>query len=134
MSTWREELHEILNNPPQPGDILMAVGGEPARLDVEENEGKSPFIYGQAYVPSIQGCQLGWFLHPASSNRYYGMKCILLPKARQEVIRRLGPNSQLSIKSLKVVRLSKTNTSLLCDVHEWCEEEVTEQAVEVATE
>lgn len=114
---WSEEYQRYLDNPPKAGDILSAYGDEPARLDVELTEGKPPFIYGRAYVPCVVGTPLGWFLQPATSDQAHGWKCILLPKAREECIRKLGVSEKiLKVKSLRVVRVSQSGNSLLCEV------------------
>lgn len=130
---WGDEYQSFLDNPPKPGDILLAYGDEPARLEVEVKEGAAPFIYARAYVPEIVGHALGWFLQGAGQESSYGWKCVLLPKAREDVIRRLGlRETELYIKSLKVVRPSKTGKSLLCEVHEYLPVEVPASEAPVA--
>ena len=47
-----------------------------------------------------------------------------MPRARTELIRKFGVGVEIiEVASLKVVRLSKSGKSLLCEVHEYCPEE-----------
>lgn len=126
MSTekWAQAYQGLSDNPPEPGTVLRAYGGEDARLDLELVEGNPPFLYGRAFVPQIVGAELGWFLQPFDSDSAYGWKCILMPKAREECLRRCGiTNERIAIKALKVVRYSRTGSSILCEVAEYCEVE-----------
>lgn len=118
---WSDKYNEYLNNPPQPGTILRAYGeGELARIDVDIETGKPPFLYGRAYVPCIVGSPLGWYLQSKDNTSAYGWKCILLPKAREEAIRRLGlAQPVMTVYSLKVVRTSQSGNSLLCEICEF---------------
>jgi hypothetical protein len=119
-ANWKESWQKHTDNPPKPGDILKAYGDVPARLDIELQDGKPPFVYGRVYVPCIVGHELGWFLQPADSTNAHGWKCILLPKAREEALRKLGMTKPtVAIKSLKVIRKSQTGGSLLCEIAEY---------------
>ena len=120
---FREEYARISTVPPAPDTILRCVdSSQPVVLTIDLIEGKEPFIYGQAHVPSIVGEEvLGWCARGLNeANR--GFKCILMSKARDEVMRR-NPDlpKQVLVKSLKVVKKSKSGSALLCEVHEWCE-------------
>lgn len=128
MSTekWAAEYQNHTDNPPPDGTVLRCFGGEDARLDLELVEGKPPFLYGRVYVPHIVGTELGWFLQPFDSDAAYGWKCILLPKAREEALRRLGiTEKRLRVKALKIVRYSRTGSSILCEIAEYCPVEPT---------
>ncbi len=118
---WNGQYSEYLNNPPQPGTILRAYGDdEMARIDIDIEKDKPPFLYGRAYVPCIVGQPLGWFLQSTDNNSAYGWKCILLPKAREEAIRRRGlSETMMTVYSLKVVRQSQSGNSLLCEIAEF---------------
>lgn len=130
---WTNDYQNYLDNPPEIGTVLRAYGDEDARLDLELNEGKPPFLYGRAYVPCVVGQPLGWYLQPFDSNAAYGWKCILLPKAREDALRRLGVKSnRLKIKALKIVRYSATGQAILCEVAEFCPFEPTGATVAVA--
>ena len=121
VSNWTEQYQHFIDNPPQEGDILTTITSDaPARLDLEFHEGKPPFVYGRAYVPCIVGEALGWFLQPVGCENAHGLKCILLPKAREELLRKRGVrNAIISVKSLRVVRWSQTKQSLLCEVADY---------------
>lgn len=119
---WAKEFDAQLANLPGEGAILEAYGGGTARLNIELVEGKDPFIYGRAYVPSIVGQPIsGWVLHEYDSKNTSGIKVILLPKARDEVIRRYGAAAgTVPVLSLRVVHKSRSGKSLLAEVAEWC--------------
>lgn len=121
---WSESYQKCMDNPPSDGAILKAIGDDKARLNVELQQGKVPFIYGCAYVPCVVGEAVGWFLQSYETNSNHGWKCILLSKARDECIRRFGLNrTRIPVKSLKVVQKSQSGNSLLCEVHEFCDDE-----------
>lgn len=121
LSEWNTKYGEYLNNPPEPGTVLRAFGeGELARIEIDIEQDKPPFLYGRAYVPCVVGQPLGWFLQSKENTTSYGWKCILLPKAREEAIRRRGLNEpMMTVYSLKVVRQSQSGQSLLCEIAEF---------------
>lgn len=120
LDEWSDKYQHTLDNAPEAGTILRAPGGEECRLDLELTAGKPPFVYGRAYVPSIAGQELGWFLQPVSCQNAFGLKCILLPKAREDLLRKKGLKSPtLSVKALRLVRWSQTKNSVLCEVAEF---------------
>ena len=121
---WSEEYQKILNSPPSEGDILRCLGGVEARLDVEIVGGRPPFVYGRAYIPCIVGEPVGWFLQPFDSETAHGWKCILLPKAREDCLRKRGlVDTKIKVQALKVVRASESGQSLLCEVAEYDKKE-----------
>jgi len=118
--SWAEEYQKLIAAPPDTGAVLTTIDGVAARLDLELVQGQAPFVYGRAFVPEIVGSRLDWFLQSVESKNTYGWKCILLPKARQECIRRLGiTKSILPVKSLRVIRRSESGKSLLCEIAEY---------------
>lgn len=121
MSTdWSTQYKTLLNDTPKPGSILRAYNREPVRLIVDLQEGKSPFVYGLAYVPSIVGHELGWFLHAVGSDASFGHRCILLPKAREDALKKCTvADGVIAVESLRVIRLSDSKKSLLCEVHKY---------------
>lgn len=124
IETFKQSYKTVAENPPKPGDVLRAYGGEPARLTIELVEGKPPFIYGRAYVPSIVGARIdSWVLQHSDTKSNYGWKCVLLPKAREEVLRRFPQlPDMVPVNALRVVRYSQTKNSILCEVAEWTNE------------
>lgn len=120
---WSEKYNQAIKNQPKDGDVLTTMDGNQALLVVELHEGSPPFIYGRAFVPEIIGAQVGWFLQGGEQQNFHGWKCILLPRARTELIKKFGLQSEsMEVKSLKVVRPSQSGKSLLCEVHEYSEE------------
>lgn len=122
---WSDQYQGYLDNPPEDGTILTTLTQEPARLDIEIQQGKPPFLYGRAFVPCVVGEPVGWYLQPMDTKQAHGWKCILLPKAREECLRRCGlKESTIPVKSLRIIRKSKSGSSLLCEVAEYWEEEL----------
>lgn len=116
---WSEEYDRLIQNPPREGDILKSGDDSPVILLIELKADSPPFVYGRAYVPEIVGAKLGWFLQSAESQGFHGWKCILMPRARTELIQRCGLKEEvIEIVSLKVIRHSVSGKSLLCEVHE----------------
>jgi len=133
---WSAEYDTLINNPPKDGDILTASTVEAnVLLTVELKEDNPPFIYGRAYVPEIVGHPLGWYLLDPDCQNFHGWKCILLPQARTELIRKFGlQHETMEVRSLKVIRQSQSGKSLLCEVHEYCKVEMAELEVEPEVE
>jgi hypothetical protein len=135
---WAEEYTKITKNPPELGTVLRTLDGTPVRLTAELKKGLSPFIFGRAFVPDLFGEQLGWYLQSADNESYHGWKCVLLPRARGELIKKVGlgemqeneEESIILVKSLKIIRYSHSGNSILCEVAEYLDEETTEVEVE----
>lgn len=118
---WSDKYNEITSNPPQDGAILRTIDGTPVKLIVEIKAGASPFIYARAYVPEILGVELAWFLQNEDQESFHGWKCILLPRARTELIKKVGLNDAnvVFVDSLRVIRQSNTGMALLCEIHNY---------------
>ena len=131
LQNWSDQYNEVVNNPPKEGDVLTTLSDELAKLNVELVEGSPPFIYGRAYVPEIIGSEIKWCLQSENVESYHGWKCILMPRARGELIRKCGLKGDIvMVKSLRVVRLSQSGKSLLCEVEEYGDEEVSAEQTE----
>jgi len=122
---WSRDYDSYINNPPKEGDILTTPSADTlVALVVELQDGKPPFINGRAYVPEIAGAPLGWFLQSDPEESFHGWMCILLPRARTDLIRKYGlQNQTIVVKSLRMVRESQSGKALLCEVHEYASEE-----------
>lgn len=118
---WLTAYKEFQQKLPEAGTILLPYNeGDQARLDVELAENKAPFIYGRVYVRCLVNTPVGWYLQSFGSKDNFGLKCILMPKARDELIRRVAVEGlSIPVKSLRVVRPSNTMKSLLCEVAEY---------------
>ncbi|KKM87705.1 hypothetical protein LCGC14_1266100 [marine sediment metagenome] len=120
IDVWNKEYDALIKNAPKAGDILISMDASPVLLVIETVEGSAPFVYGCAFVPEVVGSELGWFLQSVDSEGFHGFKCILMPRARTELIRRLGlSNDIIEVKSLRVVKTSQSGKSLLCEVFEY---------------
>lgn len=124
LDKFREDFAKATKTPPTVGDILRPYGeGDVAKLIIDLRDGEAPFIYGRAYVPCIVGQEVkGWCLQTPDTKGIDGLRCILMSRARDEIIRRHPdlPRS-VNVKSLKVVRYTQKGTALLCEVHEYCD-------------
>jgi len=120
---WINDYNECLQKIPQPGDILRPYPGEDQKaiITVELKAGAPPFMYGKVYVPEILGSTVGWFLQSEANRNFHGWKCILLPEARTKLTQKVGLPSTgiIYVSALRVVRPSKTGSSLLCEVAEY---------------
>jgi len=128
VNVWSERYNEVTNNPPKEGDILTTFSGSPAVLTVELNEGTPPFIYGRAYVPEIISDDVRWCLQEENVSSYHGWKCILMPRARTELLRHVKLDGEtVEVQSLKIVRPSQSGKSLLCEIEAFCPKEITNE-------
>ena len=117
---WTKEYQSFQRNPPKSGQVLSTIDGSPVRLDVELVKNNQPFIYARAFIPCIVGQSVGWFLQSVDSKDTFGLKCILVPKARDDLMREKGIDGPIiRAKSLRILRASKSGQSLLCEVSEW---------------
>ncbi len=133
LRAWSKEYDSHVKNPPKEGDILTTPSSDTmVALVVELKEDNPPFIYGRAFVPEIVGASLGWFLQHDVEENFHGWMCIILPRARTELIRKFGlQNPTIYVKSLKMVRASQSGRALLCEIHEYgsVEDEVHEDKI-----
>ncbi len=121
LRAWSKEYDTHVKNPPKEGDILTTPSSDTmVALVVELKEDNPPFIYGRAFVPEIVGASLGWFLQHDVDENFHGWMCIILPRARTELIRKFGlQNPTIYVKSLRMVRESQSGKALLCEIHEY---------------
>jgi len=120
IETWSKEYDELMKNKPSTGDILTTSDGSKAVLTIELLDKSPPFVYGRAYVPEVVGAHLGWFLQGGDSPDVHGWKCILMSRARTELIAKLGmSHDTVEVVSLRVVRESQSGKALLCEVCEY---------------
>ena len=117
---WSEQYNAVTENPPIDGAILTTINGGLVKLTVAIVDGAAPFIYGRIYVPEIVGVELGWFLQGVDVESYHGWKCILMPRARAELIKEIGLDGDtVLVKSLRLIRKSKSGKSYLCEVKDY---------------
>lgn len=120
---WEEKYDAMLENPPKAGDILTTQEGR-VILTVICTDGKPPFIFGTVNVPEIVGSNVGWFMQSENDETFHGWKCIIMPRARKELSKKYGVSSEkMFVASLRVIRLSQSGQSLLCEVHKYAETE-----------
>lgn len=118
ISEWRQAYDKVSNTPPI-NEYISAEQG-PIRMHMELHPGSPPFIFTRVYIRNIVGVKPAWFAQGDNQSNSFGWKVILLPKARDEVIRRFGvANSILRIKMLRIVKISESRRSLLAEVVEW---------------
>lgn len=119
LADWSEKYQATINAPPVAGTILRPIEGD-AVLIVETQEGKPPFIYGKAFVPEIPDITPGWYLQNDEHKSHHGWKCILMARARAELIKKVGlEGDTVKVKSLRIIKQSQSGKSLLAEVHEY---------------
>lgn len=126
LSKYRDAVSET----PEAGYILKTLDGSPVVLHVQLEDGKPPFIYGRAYLSEVLDQSLGWYARGEDDDKMVGWKCVLMTQARRAAVKRCGDQlaeGKINVKSLKVVRASSSGRSLLCEIHEFCDEEPTIQ-------
>jgi len=120
LADWSAEYKAACECSPKAGDILKTLDGSPAVLIVESQEGKPPFIYGKAFVPEIPDIAAGWYLQSDEDKTRYGWKCILMARARADLIKKIGLSGEtVVVKSLRVIKHSQSGKSLLCEVESY---------------
>jgi len=119
LAEWSHKFKEVSDNPPAIGSILKSINGE-AILTVEIHDDKPPFIYGKAFVPEITDLEPAWYLQDEDHHSYHGLKCILMARARADLIKQKGlTGNTVKIKSLRVIKYSQSGQSLLCEVENY---------------
>lgn len=130
-SQWQVEFDRVTKTPPPPGAILTTLDGSPLAVHIEFPQGKAPFMYALAHVPCIVGCQLGWFARSVDEESMYGWKVILLPKARDKVIQRIGiARNKVGVGSIRIIRASHAGKSLLGEIVDFTAKRVPQAAME----
>jgi hypothetical protein len=120
VAEWRKAYQILFKSPIESGTVLTTANGDPAKLTIQFSNGSQPFIFGKAYIPDTVGETLGRFLQSIKEPVRFGLKVILLPKSRGEVIARFGlGENEVGVKSLKIIRYSTSRESLLGEVHQW---------------
>lgn len=116
---WRKEFQKILNVPPV-GEYLGTEDGSPIKIEIECYSGKKPFMFTRAYVPQVVGGQLGWFAQRECDVSQYGWKVILMPKSRDEAVKRIGIDKPYGlVGTIRVLKMSETGQSMLGEVIAW---------------
>jgi hypothetical protein len=122
VESWRKEYQILFKTRIESGTVLTTCDGEPAKLTIELSQGNQPFIFGKAYIPDTVGHKIGRFLQSIHDPVRFGMKVILLPKSRNEVLAKFGlQENEVGVKSLKIIRYSTSGESLLGEVYQWAD-------------
>lgn len=128
MSDLLSKYKETVENPPKAGDILKTYDDSPVILHVQIEEGKPPFVYGRAFVSEVLDDTLGWYVRGENDDHSIGWKCVLMTRARRDVIKKCAVvDDKVRVKSLRVVRPSESGRALLCEVEEYCDEKTAVQ-------
>lgn len=135
---WAAKYKEVSENPPKVGVILSTFSKRPVKLTAELKQGAPPFIFARATVPDLFGESLGWYLRDVDDRSYHGWRAVLLPRARSEIIQKIGlgeinadsTESVILVKSLRLIRYSSSGQSMLCEVHAYCDDKITDDKME----
>ncbi len=118
--TWQDEYDVALKAPPTEGMILTA--NDPTKmvkLHVGLTEGNPPFLYCLIYLPCIVGRTVKWVCRDMEDQALFGWKGILMPKARELVIRKHGVSKPaIPVKSVRVVKVGEKADCVLVEVCE----------------
>lgn len=116
---WRQEYTRLSANAPL-DTVLETDDGSPIRVEIELQLAKPPFLFTRAYIPNIVGARLGWFAQKKGDVNSHGWKLVLLPKSRDEAVKRYGiARNTIYVQRIKVIKMSGTQRSLLGEITEW---------------
>lgn len=116
---WLEEYQALLNSPPVDDEIILGSDGQPIKLTIDIKPNEPPFIYGKLFVPDKVGCDLGWFARNIEDKSRGGWRFIMIDRARQDILAKLGFGPVVPIKSIRIIGLSTSGSSYLATVHEF---------------
>jgi len=115
---WRKAYDEIRENPPIENFVRAESG--PIRLEVELHPGNPPFIFTRLYIRNIVGVEPAWFAQGKDQTNSFGWKVVLLPKSRDDVIKKYGvKHNVIFVKTLRILKMSASKRSLLAEVCEF---------------
>lgn len=137
MRKWRDKFQQTQESKPAPGTILRTFDGSPVRIRVDLVADQTPTMYAHAYVPCICGQPLetlNWQVRSINETSLSGLRCILLPQATAELIRRNpGLPSIVSVMAIRVIRTSTSGKSLLVEIADYGESISAEPVPDVLT-
>lgn len=121
---WLTNYTNMLNQKPKAGDIIYGSSKEDGiYLKSSLQEGEPPFITATLYLPEIVGAELRW-MASSSDEPINGISCIIGPRTRGELLTKAGPEDHFRVKSLTIIRLSKSGKSYIVEVNEFFDEPV----------
>lgn len=119
---WLEDYDALAKVNPVAGTILKTLAdGKKIKLFIDFQEGKQPFIFALAHMPSIFGAKLGWYAIDSESNVSRGLKCILTRKSGGDLIKKYGLSNfakSATVSSLLVLKPLKNNNGLVVEISE----------------
>lgn len=118
---WLAEYTDFVNSEPEKGTIITSYTGEPILINCSMPAGAMPFFSAKIYVPKMSCSPVDWFGHGISDRADFGWRAVLVPFAREEVIRRkiIQPNLTASVRALKILGISNSGKSVLVCVALW---------------
>lgn len=115
---WKIAYQEAMNNPPKAKTEITGKDGE-VRLYLDVVKGKEPFIYGFMHLNNVVGEEPKWYARSVNDEAKNGWKLILLPQAKQKMIKDKGLDwTSCGVLALRLVREAPGGKSFLCDVVE----------------
>jgi hypothetical protein len=119
-SQWVQEVNRLLEHPPVKGDYLRTRDGSLVKVEIDLQPGSEPFVFSRIYLCQIFAEDPGWFARGINDSDTSGWRCILMPRARKELIQRFGVGQNaVGVKMLRVVKGSETHRSLQVEVASW---------------
>lgn len=121
VADWLLEYTDFINEDPRQGTIITTHTGEPVLIRCSMPPGQMPFFSAKIYVPKMACSPVDWFAHGVSSQSDFGWRAILVPPAREEIIRRKAvlQNQTALVRALRVAGVSNSRKSVLVSVAIW---------------
>lgn len=116
---WKREFAKQMSREFKPGDKITALSGR-VRINIELEEGKQPFMFARVFLPKVVGSNPIWQAAGLEETYPFGMKVIMTPRTRDEIIRR-HPDlpDYIGVSEIEIVRRSATKSSYLGTVSKW---------------
>jgi len=105
---------ELRDDKPKPGTILVTKNGSAVTVWCDRPvqsiaKSRDKLLYCNAAID--EECT-GWYL----TAELYGLKCIIMRRAAAKLLQKNGGKVEgLQVSKLRVVRLSKSKTALMCE-------------------
>lgn len=117
---WLDEYEEFMKQDPPHGLLISTYEGEPVRINCELKPGSMPFLSAKIYVPKMTCSPIAWFAHGLSSRADFGWRAVLVPQAREEVIRKHIIRDNIApVGALKVHGKSASGKCILVSIAQW---------------
>jgi len=116
----QREFRRVLNQKPTAGMVLRSRDGSPVPVVVQHKPSRGCRADTRVFVCGaiVDGELLTWVLTPTMrGGEPIGLKCLILPRSQEELIRRhRGQTDNITVDALVVVRHNDRGTALICEL------------------